>query len=538
MARRVPSGRLWVAVAAGSLLAAAAWTGPVGHTPTPTVFLYFRTQPSDTTAGQPIPLIEVGVDGAAGTVSLAVTPGTGTSGAQLSSAEVATVEGGGARFTDVTMTTAGAGYTLDATLHPDSGDRTPMVVTSAPFDVAPAQATQLAFQTQPTRIVAGEPVTPEVVVQVLDEFGNVTPDVPVDVTLRLAGGSPTPPLTGTVTRSTSAGVAIFDDLRVTGSGTGVRFVATPSNSRLEPTTSAPFDVVSPQALLTFVRQPSDTVAGAVLAPVEVGVVDQFGEPVSSWSAPVELTLRSSTGATLGGSTTRIPHGAPVVFDDLTIERADPAYTLVVASAGAQSTSSVQFAVRPAAASRLLFLTRPGRSESGSDLTGPPRVAVVDRYGNTSDTTTKVGLAVRVPGGGDAGLTCDPAGGRAAERGVVTFDACRVDRPGTGYRLVATAAGLTAAISPPFDVVAPPSAPSPGSGRRNVVAILTGLALVAAAAALIVRLRRPPVAREPVVRVITHDDAGVVRVEPDAAPSHAIRIEPHPDPEPAVLEEQR
>src|SRR5207244_11622246 len=77
--------------------------------------------------------------------------------------------GGVATFYDLSLNKTGTGYTLTAS---GSGFAP---VTSAPFDITPGAATQLAFTAQPTNTVAGAIISPAVPVTALDPAGNAVP---------------------------------------------------------------------------------------------------------------------------------------------------------------------------------------------------------------------------------------------------------------------------------------------------------------------------------------------------------------------------
>jgi alpha-tubulin suppressor-like RCC1 family protein len=100
--------------------------------------------------------------------------------------------------------------------------------------------------------------------------------------------------------------------------------------------------------------------------------------------------------------------------------------------------------------RLSFVTRsPASGEANVVISPPVRVAVRDSLGNT------------VPGATDTvtlALAANPSEGVllgtiavAAIDGIATFADLRVDRPGSGYTLAATAPGLTQATSAPLAV---------------------------------------------------------------------------------------
>lgn len=117
-----------------------------------------------------------------------------------------------------------------------------------------ANAADLRFEVQPVGTVAGDPIGKKPVdrggvqVAVVDGAGRVLPlsGVPVTVTIgnNPGGGS----LSGTTTRTTAAGVAVFDDLKIDKAGFGYTLVAqAPVVAGGVPTvlteSSASFDIV-------------------------------------------------------------------------------------------------------------------------------------------------------------------------------------------------------------------------------------------------------------------------------------------------------
>ena len=115
------------------------------------------------------------------------------------------------------------------------------------------------------------------------------------------------------------------------------------------------------------------------------------------------------------------------------------------------------------ATHLGILQQPTSVAGGAVITPPIQVAVQDEAGATVVTSTAtVTLAfAENPGGG--GLTGQVS--RPAIRGVATFDDVRIATPASGYRIRASAAGLTSATSAAFTVLSQVPAPSirPGTG---------------------------------------------------------------------------
>src|SRR5262249_16735277 len=119
--------------------------------------------------------------------SISLTLGGGTAGATLLGTNPITVTNGVAAFTDLSITTAGTGYTLMASATNLTSD------TSTALDLVPDVASQLVFPSvgQPTDTVAGKPINGAagVVVQEQDKFGNVeTGDSATQVSIALTSG--------------------------------------------------------------------------------------------------------------------------------------------------------------------------------------------------------------------------------------------------------------------------------------------------------------------------------------------------------------
>jgi PKD repeat protein len=101
---------------------------------------------------------------------------------------------------------------------------------------------------------------------------------------------------------------------------------------------------------------------------------------------------------------------------------------------------------------LLFGSGPGNAQAGQPL-NPVVVTVVDAAGTRvagADTLITVAL-----GAGTSGATLGGTVTAHAVNGAVRFADLTIDKPGTGYTLTATVAGLKPDTSAAFDVMAPP-----------------------------------------------------------------------------------
>jgi hypothetical protein len=229
-------------------------TATTSTTPVATTFV-FTTQPAGATAGTAFttqPVVSVTDDygnvdtGYTGTVTLAITTGTGASGANLSGTTTVTAVDGVATFTDLSIDTAGTGYSLTAT----SGSL--LSAESDSFDVATTTpvATTFVFTTQPTGATAGTVFTTQPVVSVVDANGNVVTGFIGAVTLAITTGTGASGanLTGTLTVNAVNGVATFSGLSIDTAGTGYSLTAT--SGSLTSVSSNTFDVAAATSTAT------------------------------------------------------------------------------------------------------------------------------------------------------------------------------------------------------------------------------------------------------------------------------------------------
>src|SRR5882762_1607096 len=203
--------------------------------------------------------------------------------------------------------------------------------------------------------------------------------------------------------------------------------------------------------LSFVTQPPQSVGvGTVMSPpVQVAVQDALGNTVAGARNAVTLALAVNPGGAtlLGTSTVRAVDGV-ATFADLRVDRPGNGYQLRTTAPNLGGAMSESFTVT--AAGTLEFVAQPPPDVAADSILSPPvRVALQDSLGQlVSGAIDTVTLA----------LAGNPTGARLLGRttvavvdGVATFADLHVDRPGTGYTLVATAAGRPGATSAPFAV---------------------------------------------------------------------------------------
>jgi len=275
------------------------------------------------------------------TVTLAITAGTGTSGAVLTcTANAKAAVAGLATFGGCKIDKSGAGYTLNAT-----GTSLTTAV-SSPFTIVAGAATKVVYTQQPTAVVAGSVISPAIVVTVQDASNNTvtTSSATVNVAIGTNPGGGT--LSGTVSKAASSGVTTFSDLSINKSGNG--YTLTMTSTGLTSATSGTFNVtVATASKLAFTTQPGGGAAGATwTTQPKVTVQDAFGNTITTSSASVTLTITSGTGTSGAVLTcTANPKAAAsgvVAFAGCKINLAGSGYTLTATTAGLTNGVSTTF----------------------------------------------------------------------------------------------------------------------------------------------------------------------------------------------------
>ncbi|UCG87756.1 MAG: hypothetical protein JSW71_04195, partial [Gemmatimonadota bacterium] len=341
-------------------------------------------------------------------------------------------------FDDVWVDVAAEGYTFTAR----AGDIASPA--SAAFTATPADAAQLGFDTQPSD-GAADTRLPPVHVAIRDVFGNIVTTATAVVTVTLGSNPNGATLSGTTTRGAVAGVATFDDLSIDKAGTGYQLAA--SATGLGSALSETFAIGAGAAdRLRFRTQPSDANAFDIITPpIEVEILDQFGNLVSSATQTVTIAISSNPGGgMLSGTNTRQAVDGVATFDDLSIDRSGSGYTLAATAANLVGALSDAFYIGEGTPSQLQFLTQPGIAIAGEAIEPPIEVGIYDASGNlltAASASVTISLGANPTSGTLSGtLTVD------AVDGVATFDDLWIDKSGTGYRLMASATGLTNATS--------------------------------------------------------------------------------------------
>lgn len=424
--------------------------------------LVFTAQPATTTAGATISTVTLEARDAAnsllsgfnGPVTVAITGGTGTTGATLSGTLTKSAVNGVVQFTDLSINKKGTGYRLSVTASTLAG------ATSNPFSINAGTPAKVSFIDDPTSTSAGATITPAITVDLEDALGNRVTGVAASVSLSFSVNAGGGTLSGTATQAvnTGTGLATFNDMSIDAAGSGYRLLA--SSTGLTSDVSQAFTISAGTAdHLVFTVSPSNAVAGVAINPqVRVTAFDALGNVATGFGNTVTVTLTPGTGtpgAVLSGGApqTAIPVNGVASFGGLFVNLVGTGYTLSATASGVTGTTSGTFDISPAAADHLVFSVQPSNTAANASITPAVVVTAVDFFGNTATSYAGTITVAMGTNAGGAGTVLSGVKVLGATAGVASFGNLSINNVGNGYTL--TAVGST------------PSLPLIGSSAFNI-----------------------------------------------------------------------
>jgi len=321
----------------------------------------------------------------------------------------------------------------------------------------PVVATHLGFVAQPASSVTSMESLGSVSVVFLGDDGSVAPASQA-VEVSLASNDQQASLSGATAAVSANGLASFSDLKVDKVGASYRLVAKAVG--FDSVVSQPFAITrGPASTFRFASPIQGVTAGGVIAPVMVDVTDAGGNVIPDATTPIQIVLPGVVGPAvptlLNGTVTKSAVAGRATFDDLST-CAVGAHTLVASAPGLISSASNQFNVGIGAMTKLVFQTQPAGAKASVALPAFG-VRAADPCGNApplppgGPMTVVLSLGAN-PGGATLSGTLSITGFLAA----VSFNDVTIDKPGSGYTLVATVSGspnLTPGTSTTF-VISP------------------------------------------------------------------------------------
>ncbi len=302
---------------------------------------------------------------------------------------------------------------------------------------------------QPQETVNGETIAGAPTITLEETNGDAWAGGDVDVTVSVNKNGFT---SGTLTQTTSGGVAVFDDLILNAIDQNYELAFTIDISeRIANKTSAQFDVVAVAGNLAITLQPSETVAGdPINGPPTVQLTNLSGNPVPG----VDITATLNKSSFNGSSTLTVTTDASgnAVFNNIIIDDFDTDYaiTFSAAASGIADITSDLFEVTDALLN-MTVTTQPQETVAGNAVVGHPAVTV-DNGGPISGVS--VTASINKNGFATGSTVTKITDGS----GVATFDNLIINTAATGYQITFNAdySGVPNAQSASFEVVHAPA----------------------------------------------------------------------------------
>src|SRR6185437_10502938 len=220
---------------------------------------------------------------------------TATGGSALLGTPSVAAKAGVATFSNLILDKA-AKYTLKAT------DGTLVSATTASFTVAAATASKLVFVPAPSTATAGKAISPALVIDIEDAFGNIAATNTSQVTLGVSTGPTGGALSGTFAVAAKAGVATFSGVLIDKAGT---YTLKATDGTLTAGKSSSIKVNPGAATkLIITNAPTTGKVATTLSPsFIVAVEDAFGNTVITNTSRITVALSTSpAGSALSGTT--------------------------------------------------------------------------------------------------------------------------------------------------------------------------------------------------------------------------------------------
>lgn len=396
--------------------------------------LAFVQQPTSTPFAQTIqPAVTVHIQDANGNLisnssaSVTIAIGTNPAGGTLSGTLTQVASGGVAIFSDLSIDTVGASYTLTVNSTGLTGG------TSSAFDITNASYTIDSILPNSGPAAGGTSVE----INGSGFSGSYT------YTVYFGGAGPV-----TATRLSNVKLSCVTPPHAAGL---VDVIVVEAGIRSVTKTDGYTYQAGGPAQLAIQQQPTTTIAGAAISPpITIQIQDTDGNYASTATNPVTVAIYSNAGGgVLSGTLTVNAVNGVATFSDLSIDKVGSNYSLVFTSPGLSQAVSVPFNVTFGSPAKLAFGQQPVNTSPNVNFNPPVTVLIEDAYGNVvTNSSAVVNMSIGTnPSSGSllGGVTVN------AVNGVATFDTISIDTAGTGYTLQAASSGLASATSNLVDI---------------------------------------------------------------------------------------
>ena len=443
-----------LALAASGLVLAA---GPVGAVGAPDHLAFITQPPAVATTGVVFATsVEVAVEdsgnnvvtSATGTATAAVATGSGT----ISGTTTATISGGYATFTSLSITGADTTDTISVSGDGvDSNDSTSIAVSSA-------VATQLVLTTAPSSTgQSGLALAIQPVVKIEDADSFVVAANASTVTASITGAGSGASVTN-ATATAVNGVATFSGLALNDLAGG--YTITFTDGTLSSAASGTITLsTGPAAKLVVTTEPAATATNGVALSQQpvVKIEDSGGNIVTSATSVVTAAIyEGPAGSSVTGASVAAVNGV-ATFTSLVLNAPAGLYDVVFTDGQLTSTTSTGVTISVGAASQLVVTTEPSSSvASGVALAQQPVVKLEDSGGDviTSGNATVTAVV-------SSGTNTAVSNTAVLNAGVATFSGLALDAPVGTYTLTFSAGTYSSAQSSSIQV-------TPGAAKKLVI----------------------------------------------------------------------
>jgi adhesin/invasin len=430
--------------------------------------LSFVQQPTDTVAGQDItPAVTVQLQDSSGnSVHTAGVPVTVQPNAVLprkhlfsGNPTVNTDASGLATFANLSIAQAGRYQLLASSAGVASATSNPFNVnTGTPSSItATGGASQSAF----VLTVFGSPLQ----VSVTDAAGNPVSGVPVTFAAPASGPSGT--FGGQVTVTANTDVQGRAQAVITANNIAGSYVVTAISTMVSGTASFSLtNLPLASTVLRFVQQPSNTLAGQVIAPpVTVQVQNSSGGPSNTAGVPIVVSLSSGTG-TLTGATVQITDATgTATFNDLRIGAAGPKQLTASSSSQAPAVSST-FQITAGTPATITAIAGTPQSTTVSTLfLMLLQAQVKDLAGNPVGGASVTFVA---PTSGPSGTFSGPATAITDNNGIATAPLFTANSTPGSFAVIASATGVSSQAAFSLTILPPAGSLTLTPSTLNVI----------------------------------------------------------------------
>ncbi|MBI2606975.1 MAG: Ig-like domain-containing protein [Deltaproteobacteria bacterium] len=291
--------------------------------------------------------------------------------------------------------------------------------TTKAFTVNPSPAVaSVVYAAAPATAYTASSATPMTAftVAIKDSFGNVvTTNDSATVTLSLATGSGTlVPLSGTLTKTVSHGVATFDGVTYTKAET-ITIKATENASGSQYNVTSSGIAVNPSSIASVVYAvapaATQTASSTPMSTFTAELKDAFGNVITTDSSTTITVSRVAGSGALGGTVTKTVSSGVATFDGVTYTKAETITIKATENASGKNVTSGSITVNPAAFSLSQSrLSSAASVNSGASMT--VTLTAKDAFGNSNPSgIASVGFTSSLVGGtGTYGTVTDAGSG--------------------------------------------------------------------------------------------------------------------------------